>query len=104
MAMVVSAMGGKPKVTDLLLSAVRDAAAGDMQSAEGRLGTIRGKHCVAITDLLQDNAAKVQEMLDFLDKDLDDIKDLLRAVSLMHFPHEQILELVSGYGEICQRR
>ncbi len=99
-AMVVSAMGGKPKVTDLLLNAVRDAAAGDMEGAQERLKTIRTKHSTAINTLLAGNGEKVQEMLDFLDKHLTDIQDLLRAVSLMRFPHEQMLELVSGYGEI----
>ena len=92
-------MGGKPKVTDLLLNAVRDAAAGNMEGAQGRLNSIRTKHSVAINNLLSGNSSKVKDMLDFLDKHLTDIKDLLRAVSLMRFPHEQMLELVSGYGE-----
>ena len=35
-----------------------------------------------------------------IDSDLKDISDLLRAVMLMKMAHEQILELVSGYGEV----
>ena len=41
-----------------------------------------------------------EKLLRVIDKDLADVSDLLRAVALMRFPHDQILELVSGYGEI----
>lgn len=36
MAVVVSAMGGKPKVTDMLLRSVSSAAAGDIEGSEVR--------------------------------------------------------------------
>lgn len=38
MAVVVSAMGGKPKVTDLLLNSVSLAAAGNREGSEVRTG------------------------------------------------------------------
>jgi hypothetical protein len=44
MAVVVSAMGGKPKVTDLLLKTVALAAEGDEEGYGGVLQAIRDKH------------------------------------------------------------
>lgn len=41
MAVVVSAMGGKPKVTDLLLKSVSLAAAGNRAGSEVRFPTLR---------------------------------------------------------------
>lgn len=104
-AMVVSAMGGKPKVTDLLLDSVRAAANDNMEEARNKLDNIRTKHQVCIEDLLNlnidmDLKVEAEGVLALIEKDLRDIMDLLRAVTLMRTPHEQILELVSGYGEI----
>ena len=47
-----------------------------------------------------DLKVEAEGVLALIEKDLRDIMDLLRAVTLMRTPHEQILELVSGYGEI----
>jgi aspartokinase/homoserine dehydrogenase 1 len=104
-AVVVSAMGGKPKVTDLLLQSVHLAAQGDMDGAKAKLDNIRKKHISCVIGLFgggDDGGDDLgaSEMLGAIDKDLASISDLLRAVTLMRFPHEQILELVSGYGEI----
>lgn len=102
-AMVVSAMGGKPKVTDLLLQSVRHAAENDMAAASEKLQAIRIKHIDCVHELFgegSDSEGVVATLLKVIDKDLTDVSDLLRAVSLMRYPHDQILELVSGYGEI----
>lgn len=99
-AVVVSAMGGKPKVTDLLLDSVHAAACGNDQDIHEKLQLIRDKHKSCIKDILNGSEDVTTMLLDRIDRDLKDIMDLLRAVSLMKTPHEQILELVSGYGEI----
>jgi aspartate kinase len=100
-AVVVSAMGGKPKVTDLLLQSVHHAAKNDMHAAKEKLQGIRVKHIDCVRELFGDDSDGVSEkLLRVIDKDLADVADLLRAVALMRFPHDQILELVSGYGEI----
>lgn len=101
-AVVVSAMGGKPKVTDLLLQSVRHAAENDMDAAKEKLQGIRMKHIDCVRELFgdADSEGVAEKLLRVIDKDLADVSDLLRAVALMRFPHDQILELVSGYGEI----
>eukprot|EP01041_Mallomonas_annulata_P005902 gene5902-11914_t len=99
-AMVVSAMGGKPKVTDLLLDSVHAAAAGNINESDAKLNGIQAKHELCVRDILAKSPEMGQILLDKIKSDLKDIKDLLRAVTLMRMAHEQILELVSGYGEI----
>jgi aspartokinase/homoserine dehydrogenase 1 len=99
-AVVVSAMGGKPKVTDLLLDSVHGAAAGQLDVSEKCLQLIYKKHEDCTNDLFQDNISITQTILARVAQDLKDIRDLLRAVTLMRMAHEQILELVSGYGEV----
>jgi aspartokinase/homoserine dehydrogenase 1 len=99
-AMVVSAMGGKPKVTDLLLDSVHAAAEGKLEESHLKLSNIREKHHLCISDLLKNCPDLVTSIINKIDSDLGEIKNLLRAVALMKTPHEQILELVSGYGEI----
>ena len=54
-AVVVSAMGGKPKVTDLLLQSVHHAAKNDMHAAKEKLQGIRVKHI----DCVQTNPPEV---------------------------------------------
>lgn len=98
MAVVVSAMGGKPKVTDLLLNSVTLAAAGDADGYCSVLQLIREKHTKAIEDLGL-SWAQANAIVAALDRDMSDLKDLLRAVSLMQHENERLRELVSGYGE-----
>ena len=99
-AVVVSAIGGKPKVTDLLLDSVHAAASGGFAEAEAKLEEIRTKHRLCVADVLKSSPAQAAAILQTIESDLKDIADLLRAVQLMRTPHEQILELVSGYGEV----
>ena len=99
-AVVVSAMGGKPKVTDLLLDSVHAASDGRHEESAQKLQHIRDKHSACVRELLEKSPEIASRILSQIDSDLKDIQDLLRAVALMKTPHEQILELVSGYGEI----
>ena len=99
-AVVVSAMGGKPKVTDLLLDSVHAAANGRQEESAQKLQHIHDKHSLCVRELLEKSPEIATRILSQIDSDLKDIQDLLRAVALMKTPHEQILELVSGYGEI----
>lgn len=98
-AVVVSAMGGKPKVTDLLLDLVHAAAANRQEEIAAKMHTITEKHRNCANQILS-GSPEVAVIIRQIESDLKDIADLLRAVSLMKVPHEQILELVSGYGEI----
>jgi aspartokinase/homoserine dehydrogenase 1 len=93
-------MGGKPKVTDLLLDSVHAAAALRNVEVEEKLDLIRTKHRLCVSDILAKAPEIAERILGQIEGDLKDIADLLRAVALMRIPHEQILELVSGYGEI----
>lgn len=98
MAVVVSAMGGKPKVTDMLLRSVSSAAAGDIEGSEAILSHIFMKHEKAI-ELLGLPGADGDRIKEFLKKNFSDIRDLLKAVSLMRHEDSQMRELVSGFGE-----
>ncbi|CAN0058261.1 unnamed protein product [Pylaiella littoralis] len=99
MAVVVSAMGGKPKVTDLLLNSVSLAAAGHKAGAETVLATIRAKHAQAIEQLglLAEDRDRI---IAVVDSDLSDIRVLLKAVHLMRLEDPKMRELVSGFGEV----
>lgn len=99
-AMVVSAIGGKPKVTDLLLELVHAAAGGRKEEMAATVAALRAKHLACAESLLAGSEQRRKKVLDQIDADIADIQDLLRAVQLMRVAHEQILELVSGYGEI----
>ena len=99
-AVVVSAIGGKPKVTDLLLDSVHHAAGGDLECSEESLRQIQIKHQACVADILGGAPERGQVILQKIESDLKDIRDLLKAVYLMRTPHEQLLELVSGYGEV----
>lgn len=97
-AVVVSAMGGKPKTTDLLLSTVEAAASRDSDKVEEAIATITEKHVTCLEVLF---AEETQDRLKtMIHKDLEDIRDILKTVSLMKWQAERISELVSGYGEV----
>jgi aspartokinase/homoserine dehydrogenase 1 len=99
-AVVVSAMGGKPKVTDLLLDLVHAAANGRSEEITTKMHMIRVKHIDCVESLLTDAPDIANQILQMINTDLKNIDDLLRAVRIMRMAHSQILELVSGYGEI----
>jgi aspartokinase/homoserine dehydrogenase 1 len=98
LAVVVSAMGGKPKVTDLLLSAVRAAANRDDGQVTEKMNFIMKKHHTCLQNLPLSPSVR-QELESVISKDLQDIRDILKTVSLMKWQATRISELVSGYGE-----
>lgn len=99
-AVVVSAMGGKPKVTDLLLDIVHAAAECREEEIRNKMQEVHDKHQQCVNSILHQSPDVVDRIMQLIEKDLKDISDLLKAVQLMRVAHEQILELVSGYGEI----
>jgi aspartokinase/homoserine dehydrogenase 1 len=101
-AVVVSAMGGKPKTTDLLLESVEAAARRDQEEVEGKLQFVLEKHSTCLHDLFDEDDKN--ELLEVVTKDLSDIKDILKTVSLMKWQASRISELVSGYGELWSAR
>ena len=98
LAVVVSAMGGKPKVTDLLLSSVEAAASRDETEVERLLGLVLDKHSTCLNELFGDD--EKDRLLNIIKSDLESIKDILRTVALMKWQASRIQELVSGYGEL----
>jgi len=99
-AMVVSAMGGQPKVTDMLLDSVHASASVNEEKRDNLLVAILDKHSVAIKDLLPDHPNEVERLIRIVQKDLEDIHVILKAVQLLQNAGELILELISGYGEL----
>jgi bifunctional aspartokinase / homoserine dehydrogenase 1 len=99
-AIVVSAMGGKPiKVTDLLLQSVQFAALRDAASMNDRLQQMYAKHETCITALFGTDE-KALQLLPIIQKDIQDIRDILQTVSLMKWQSTRISELIAGYGEL----
>jgi len=99
LAVVVSAMGGKPKVTDLLLSTVVAAAARQDDEVKATLKQILDKHTTCINNLFQDQQQR-DELIGIIQSDLNDIRDILKTVSLMKWQATRISELIAGNGEI----
>ena len=125
LAIVVSAMGGKPKVTDLLLRSVKAAAERDTEGVNSLLNKIMEKHSICIDALCLDpgslqrdtppdfelspsfeekeNATRAdtaKHLKDRISSDMNDIRDILKTVYLMKWEASRISELVSGYGEV----
>jgi aspartokinase len=100
-AVVLSAMGGSPKTTDLLLSTVSAAACRDDAAVQGAIQQILEKHSACLEALFaKDMPSERDRLLGILKKDMEDILDILKTVSLMKWQAERISELVSGYGEL----
>jgi bifunctional aspartokinase / homoserine dehydrogenase 1 len=100
-AIVVSAMGGKPKTTDLLLSTVSAAASRDDAAVQDAIQQILEKHSTCLEALFaKDMPSERDRLLGIFKKDVEDILDILKTVSLMKWQAERISELVSGYGEL----
>ena len=74
-AMVVSAMGGKPKVTDMLLSSVHAAAANDHDECEQLLEAIHKKHVSCLQNILDDVPKEAYRIMDHITIDLSNIRD-----------------------------
>jgi bifunctional aspartokinase / homoserine dehydrogenase 1 len=104
LAVVVSAIGGKPKTTDLLLDSVKFAAERNETQVDNVLNLILEKHRACLEGLFKNciiNADHEYNRLSaVVEKDICDIRDILKTVSLMKWQAQRISELVSGYGEL----
>ncbi|KAL7577555.1 hypothetical protein ACA910_015085 [Epithemia clementina (nom. ined.)] len=98
LAVVVSAIGGKPKTTDLLLESVTLAA--ERQDVESTLQQIIEKQQNCLDEMFADNMEEHDRLLKIIQKDVQNIADILRTVALMKWKASRISELVSGYGEL----
>ena len=96
---VVSAMGGNPKTTDLLLQTVMFAASREHEKVENVLQQILIKHEECLRDLFH-GSSECERLLNIIERDLHDIRDILKTVALMKWQASRISELVSGYGEL----
>ncbi|RHY02293.1 hypothetical protein DYB36_003002 [Aphanomyces astaci] len=101
-AVVVSAMGGKPKVTDLLISLVELAKTRQQDAIASIIDNILRKHDDAMSALLP--PAVAAPILDSIRADLKTLEDLLKAISIMRSYNENVTELVSGHGELWSAR
>lgn len=97
-AVVVSAMGGKPKVTDMLLGMVDMALAGDEAGYDGVIGDIRKRHFDTIAELIDDAGRNKLEAS--ISKDLEDIKHILKAASIMKIADARVKGIIGGHGEL----
>jgi aspartokinase/homoserine dehydrogenase 1 len=97
LAVVVSAMKG---VTDDLLSLVDKAIR--REPVEATLEAVRARHEKANVELL--GAAGARAVMAELDRDLEDISSILKALSLVRSASHRSRDLVSGYGEIWSAR
>lgn len=100
LAIVVSAMGGKPKTTDLLLSTVQYASSREDDAVEEAILKITDKHNTCLDALFSEHIETRDRLKQIISKDLEDIRDILKTVWLMKWQAERISELVSGYGEL----
>jgi bifunctional aspartokinase / homoserine dehydrogenase 1 len=89
-------------VTDLLIDTVMQAAKGDVGGYEKTLEIVRAKHVACATELFSPAVAQAYGRA--LEEDIRNLHDILRAVSLMRYSGEKIVELVSGHGEIWSAR
>jgi aspartokinase/homoserine dehydrogenase 1 len=103
-AAVVSAMGGTPKVTDLLLNTVSAAAERSSVEVEETLREILERHSACLRTLFpeeeEDSSEERERLMGVISSDLEDVRDILKTVSLMKWRASRISELVSGYGEL----
>ena len=106
LAVVVSAIGGKPKVTDMLLELVSLAkGAGDGNGGgggacayESQLATLREKHVTLIRSILP--AVEWGALLEYLDARMNELRVILRAVVLTRRCDSETTQMISGYGEL----
>eukprot|EP00986_Skeletonema_menzelii_P021305 scaffold34004_cov166-Skeletonema_menzelii.AAC.1 len=100
LAVVVSAMGGKPKVTDLLLGAVRHASMREHDKVDEQLDIVLEKHSECLKILFHQEHDEQERLLEIIKGGLNDIRDILKTVYLMKWQAERISEVVSGFGEL----
>lgn len=89
-------------MTDLLIDTVMQAARGDVAGYEATLEVVKARHVACATELFSSGVAQAYGAA--LEDDIRNLRDILRAVSLMRYSGEKIVELVSGHGEIWSAR
>lgn len=103
---VVSAMGvankGEPKVTDCLINATTMASARD-PSYEEELVKLEDKHRTTAKDLLTD-AAEFDAYMDAFTNELQDLRSMLKAMSIAGTSTEAFADFVVGHGELWTAR
>lgn len=97
-AVVVSAIGGKPKVTDLLISLLQLAKQRRTAECEDILATLRKKHDDVVSTLLTSEVG--DSIKKAIERDLQSVSELLRSISIMQTYNENVVEFISGHGEI----
>ncbi|KAG7380991.1 Homoserine dehydrogenase [Phytophthora pseudosyringae] len=97
-AVVVSAIGGKPKVTDLLISLLELAKQRRTAKCDEILAMLREKHHDVVSTLLPPEVGEPIEQA--IERDLQSVSELLRSISIMQAYNENVVEFISGHGEI----
>ncbi|RMX67441.1 hypothetical protein DD238_001742 [Peronospora effusa] len=97
-AVVVSAIGGKPKVTDLLISLLELAKQRQTIECNEILATIRKKHHDVLSALLPPEVG--EPIVKAIERDLQSVSELLRSISIMQTYNENVVEFISGHGEV----
>ena len=93
----ISAMRG---VTDALIALARQAAARD-EGWKPALESLHDRHRDTTRELLGDHAS---EMLDFLRSEFESLRELLQAQARVGAVSSDLLDLVSGLGEVWSSR
>mmetsp|Transcript_35708 Transcript_35708/g.43078 ORF Transcript_35708/g.43078 Transcript_35708/m.43078 type:complete len:928 (+) Transcript_35708:53-2836(+) len=96
--LIVSAMGGKPKVTDMMLDVVAKAAGRDNTFLED-LGAIHVKHVQTAKELLPKGPI-LEGFLEILANDINNLNSMLRAISIAGTSTDTFSDFVVGHGEI----
>ena len=99
---VVSAMGGSPKVTDLLIAYVQHARAGDTESMKDLLSQIQKKH-IDVVQIITCEARR-KEIICSLEQDWIDMEAMGHALSILGSIDESVMEKMVGYGELWSAR
>jgi bifunctional aspartokinase / homoserine dehydrogenase 1 len=97
LGVVVSAMKG---VTDDLLDLIDKAAR--REPVDGVLAALRARHEKSAVELL--GAAAAKPVLAQLNRELEEIASILKALSLVRAASQRSRDLVSGFGEVWSAR
>ena len=84
------AMGGRPKVTDLLLEAVRHASMREHDKVNDQLDIVLEKHSECLKTLFHQEYDEQERLIKIIKGGLNDIRDVLKTVSLMKWQAERI--------------
>ncbi|CAI7807972.1 unnamed protein product [Closterium sp. NIES-53] len=97
---VVSAMGGTPKVTNILYSLLDKAAAKDVSGWAELIAQLREKHRAAAAELLGEEDAEAKKIMERIDEDLINLKAMLKAISIAGSSTEIFTDFIVGHGEL----